>query len=224
MRLQLGAVEAVRDWRTFVNRAQFADPDAAMRLSVQDSTLVLTCAPLAPAGIGDSMPLVLGMRMLSLADSSSDGLDVVVPTAALLDRFARALNHDETAIDVPPQNVTVPWSGIAPPRRDWHRTGEVPVESLREAAQAGIEEITVGAPQNSGGHAVSRLRRLVWSRALPTLPDVACAAAFGLEALGFLPREGAVQIHSAGQWRRVSTPVGHVLTRALAAGEASTPR
>ena len=182
---------ALADWRTLLQRAVHADAEAAMRLSVQGDVLVLTVAPLHPAGLGDTMPLVLGMRTLRLQNPALDGLDVVVEARALLDRFARleeprpldlleqgsglvdgsmpdtagaASSGPVPGIDVPPAEVRVPWAGIAPPRGPWEPVGTVSASSLRAAADTGIEEIATGAPEGSGGHAVDALRRRVWAR------------------------------------------------------------
>ena len=81
---------ALQDWKTLVARAAHADEDAAVRMSVTNDVLVLTVAPLHPHGLGDSMPLVLGMRMLRLTTSAMDGLDVVVEARALLDQLRPA--------------------------------------------------------------------------------------------------------------------------------------
>ncbi|MYM19588.1 hypothetical protein GSY69_06285 [Brevibacterium sp. 5221] len=166
MSIALPSAAALADWQTLVERARRADPEAAIRLSAAGSTLVLTCAPLYPASLGDGMPLVLGMRMIRLADSSADGLDAVVPAAALLDRFARANSRGSLHIGVPPQEVHAAWAGIAPPRGGWSAAGSVPAAVLHAIARAGIAEIARGTPEGSGAHAVAALRRRVWGRSL----------------------------------------------------------
>ncbi len=224
--LVLPDVGTLHDWSVLTGRAQRLDEDAAMRLSVHGDVLVLSVAPLYPHGLGDSTPLALGMRMLRLADPSHDGLDVVVPAAALSDRFARARSEDSLSIPVPPQEVRVSWTGISPPRGPWGPAGTLPTESLRAAARAGIEEVAAGTPQVAGSHAVSALRRQVWARpievagasgaedggAVSDVP-VPAAVAFAMEGLGFLAAEAPVEVRTSGPWVRVSSPVGHVLTR-----------
>lgn len=178
MSVALPSAAALADWQTLVERARRADPEAAIRLGAAGSTLVLTCAPLYPASLGDGMPLVLGMRMIRLADSAADGLDAVVPAAALLDRFARAHSRGSLHIGVPPQEVHAAWAGIAPPRGGWSAAGSVPAAVLHATARAGIAEIARGTPEGSGAHAVAALRRRVWGRSLAE----AGAAAEGLGA------------------------------------------
>ena len=230
---------ALADWRTLLQRAVHADPEAAMRLSVQGDVLVLTVAPLHPAGLGDTMPLVLGMRTLRLQNPALDGLDVVVEARALLDRFARLeeprpldlleqgsglVDGPVPGIDVPPAEVRVPWAGIAPPRGPWEPVGTVSASSLRAAADTGIEEIATGAPEGSGGHAVDALRRRVWARTAlevastqdgpsPASVPVVAGAAFGAHVLGFLPQSGQATLLRSGPWTRLTLPGGHILVR-----------
>ena len=230
---------ALADWRTLLQRAVHADAEAAMRLSVQGDVLVLTVAPLHPAGLGDTMPLVLGMRTLRLQNPALDGLDVVVEARALLDRFARLeeprpldlleqgsglVDGPVPGIDVPPAEVRVPWAGIAPPRGPWEPVGTVSASSLRAAADTGIEEIATGAPEGSGGHAVDALRRRVWARTAlevastqdgpsPASVPVVAGAAFGAHVLGFLPQSGQATLLRSGPWTRLTLPGGHILVR-----------
>lgn len=217
---------ALQDWRTLVLRAAHADEDAAVRLSVTNDVLVLTVAPLHPHGLGDSMPLVLGMRMLRLTTSAMDGLDVVVESRSLLDRFARLETSEAVqGISLPPAEVRVAWAGISPPRGPWEPLGTVGAGTLRAAAEAGIAEIATGTPENAGSHAVDGLRRQVWSRTAlevgytPATSDVEhsqpipAGAAFGAYVLGFLPGTGAAHVLRSGVWTRVSLPGGHVLVR-----------
>lgn len=230
---------ALADWRTLLQRAVHADAEAAMRLSVQGDVLVLTVAPLHPAGLGDTMPLVLGMRTLRLQNPALDGIDVVVEARALLDRFARLeeprpldlleqgsglVDGPVPGIDVPPAEVRVPWAGIAPPRGPWEPVGTVSASSLRAAADTGIEEIATGAPEGSGGHAVDALRRRVWARTAlevagpqdgpsPESVPVVAGAAFGAHVLGFLPQSGQATLLRSGPWTRLTLPGGHILVR-----------
>ena len=114
--LRLTDAHDLRDWEVFTQRAQRLDPDGAMRLTVHGARLVLTVSPLYPHGLGDTTPLTLGMRIVPLPASDLDGLDAVVPLAALTDRFARARAQGLLHVPVPPQEVHAAWAGIAPPR------------------------------------------------------------------------------------------------------------
>jgi hypothetical protein len=221
---------ALADWQLFTARLLRADPDAAVRLSVGGDVLVLTTAPLYPAGLGDTMPLVLAMRMLRLSDSGLDGLDRVVPARALGDRFARAETTGDARLPLPPTEVPVAWTARTPPRTGWTNVGEVPAANLVEVARAGIAEVAQGSPSGSGGHAVSRLRRLVWSREVELepgapaaamgperLPSVPAGMAYAGEVLGFLPHgpvleDSGVTVFRVSGWLRLTTRGGHLLT------------
>lgn len=211
---------AFADWRVFTARAQHLDADGAMRLSVFGSVLVLTVAPLYPHGLGDPTPLVLGMRMLPLPARDLDGIDSVVPLAALSDRFARAHVQDTLVMPIPPQEVSASWAGIAPPRGSWEPAGMIPAAAASAAAEAGIAEVAQGTPPGAGSAAVSALRRRVWSR--PLIESAAEAppsagAAFALHGLGFIHSAGLIELRRSATWLRLSTPTGHVLTRVKAA-------
>lgn len=242
--MRLAQAGALQDWHLFVSRLQRIAADPAVRLSVHTDVLVLTGAPLFPATIGDSMPLVLAMRMLRLADSSSDGLDRVVPAAALADRFARVDSHPAKGtapgaggaadpngeavaaaeIPLPPAEVPVAWTARTPPRAGWEYVTDVDTQVLTTASASGIAEIAEGTPEGAGAHAVTALRRSVWSRSLPvgadTVVSIPAGAAFAMDRMGFLhrsavnPDEAPVRLFSSGKWLRLSSPVGHVLSLA----------
>lgn len=225
---------ALSDWRTFVARALHIDADAAVRLAVTKDVLVLTVSPLHPQGLSDSMPLVLGMRMLRLQNLSMDGLDVVVEARALLDRFARLDAEQEPfdvlsdlsstagsadvqtvgnlagpvpGISVPPAEVRVPWAGISPPRGPWEPLGTVSADSLRGVAEAGIEEVAKGTPAHAGSHAVDSLRRQVWSRTALEVGFI--PASSDVEHSQPIPAGAAFGVYSLGFLP--ATGVAHVL-------------
>ena len=106
--------------------------------------------------------MVLAMRMLRLSGPEMDGLDEVVPLTNLKDRFARAENA--TRLPVPPNSVLVSWTGIAPPKGQWAVRDRISGNEIRSTAEAGVEEISSGAPEGAGSHAVKALRSRVWSK------------------------------------------------------------
>ncbi len=81
--LLLPDAPSLADLATFVGRARRADPDGAARLRGLGDVLAVYVSPLH----GGGGPTVLGLRTLALARPSE--LDVTVPLASLLDRFAR---------------------------------------------------------------------------------------------------------------------------------------
>ncbi len=213
--LELTAPADLRDWRVFTQRAQRLDPDGAMRLAVHGPALVLTVSPLHPHGLGDPTPLALGMRIVRLTGPELDGTDVIVPLAALGDRFARAESQGHLRVPVPPQEVRVPWAGITPPRGPWEESGEIAAAEVRAAAAEGIAEVAAGVPGAAGGPAVSALRRRIWSRPLAGVAGVGSGVALALDGLGFLAGAHRVAVRRAGTWARLSTDTGHVLTRTV---------
>src|SRR5699024_7696901 len=162
-------------------------------------------------------------------DAVQEPFDVLSGLSADADRAGADTVGDRAGtvpgISVPPAEVRVPWTGISPPRGPWEPLGTVSAGSLRGAAEAGIEEVAKGTPENAGAHAVDALRRQVWSRTalevgfFPASSDVEhslpipAAAAFGLYTLGSLPATGAAHVLRCGAWTRLSLPAGHVLVR-----------
>lgn len=213
--IRLTTSEALADWEVFASRAQRIDSEGAMRLSATGDVLVVAVAPLFPHGLGDTTPLAVGMRMFRLADTGLDGLDVVVPTAAICDRFARLRSTGEEAMPIPPQEIQVSWAGIAPPKGPWLPVGQLADAELIAAAEAGIAEVAAGTPEVAGIHAVTGLRRRVWSRPLPgEFEDrLQAAVAFAMFGLGFAHPAGTTSVFEAPGWLRLSSPRGHVLTR-----------
>ncbi|UZD63662.1 hypothetical protein [Brevibacterium sp. JSBI002] len=210
---------AMRDLSAFASLAHRADADGAMRLQVASDVLAATVAPLFPHGLGDSTPLVLAMRMLRLDDHEQDGFDEAVPLSNLLDRFAR--DENGTTLPVPPNSVLVSWTGIAPPRGGWSEYNTISVGRLHETAESGIAEISTGAPEGSGGHAVKALRSRVWSRPMTGEQGAGMPGglAFAAAALRFIPPAGRdddrqLRIMESGSWLRLVAPGGHLLTRA----------
>src|SRR5699024_3841210 len=107
-----------------------------------------------------------------------------------------------------------------PPRSGWRARDTISVGRLHEAAAAGVEEISTGAPEGSGGHAVKALRPRVWSRpmtgALGT--DLRGGLAFAGTAQRFRPALGRdddaeLDVMESAGWPRLVTPGGHLLTR-----------
>jgi hypothetical protein len=216
--LQIADPLAMRDLASFTTLAHRADSDGAMRLQVVSNVLAASVAPLFPHGLGDSTPLVLAMRTLRLHDSELDGLDEAVPLSNLLDRFAREENG--TALPVPPNSVLVSWTGIAPPRGGWQPTDTISVGGLHETAAQGVAEISSGAPEGSGAHAVKALRSRIWSREMfgDQGTAVPSGLAFAATALRFIPAAGRdddreLTIMESAGWLRLVTPGGHLLTR-----------
>ncbi|RNI21342.1 hypothetical protein [Flexivirga caeni] len=208
MILHLADADTRRDLVTYVGRARRLDGDGAMRLQAAGGALAAWVGVLAGHGItGEGA--TLGLRVLPLAQPAE--LDVVVPLSGLTDRFAR--DPASTQLPVPPAEVRTVWAAVSPPQGGWQQVGAVSVAALLAAAAAGIAEIAAGAPEGSGAHAVEALRQAVWSRPLPEAGgQLATGVAFAAYTLGFAVGDSA-GVYAAGRWRRLTTPVGHVLAR-----------
>jgi hypothetical protein len=222
--LLLPDAPSLADLATFVGRARRADPDGAARLRGHGDVLAVYVSPLH----GGGGPTVLGLRTLALARPSE--LDVTVPLASLLDRFARepgagpapgghpgtgAPGDPAVPLAVPPaEAVGVAWAGMSPPRRGWDAVGLVDAATMRRAAEAGVAEVAAGTPSGAGAHAVARLRAQVWGRPLGEgLDGVPAGVAFAADALGFTTDGEPAALYRAGSWVRVTTGRGHVLAR-----------
>ena len=204
--------ESVADLGTYVARARALDADGAMRLQGAGEVLAAWTCAVAGQGLMRS-GLVLALRTMPLAGEHR--LDVTVPLAALSDRFARRQATGDVGVEVPvpPTTVSPQWAGVTPPRSGWEPVGTVSSEELMAAAEAGIAEIALGAPEGSGAAAVGMLRARVWAREIGG--GAAAGAGLAAKVLGFArPGDGQeAQVFRSGAWTRVSLPAGHVLTR-----------
>lgn len=208
---------ALDDLAVLLARAERASPTGAARLQVTggpgDRVLAVSVAPLATAGAEDAgLPVVLGMRVLALADAEggdAGGLDATVPLRALLDRLA----HARSRLPLPPERVLgASWAGVSAPRQGWWACGALEVAALLAAAAAGARHVAAG-----------QQRGAVWSRPLPGTDGLPAGAALAADVLGFLGgsasgdapagRQPPATVSRSGPWWRLSTPGGHVLAR-----------
>ncbi|NHN55876.1 hypothetical protein G9U51_08820 [Calidifontibacter sp. DB0510] len=182
------------DVATFVGRALRVDGNGAIRLQAQGMTLALWVGALSGSGLV-LRNVAVAMRAVALGQPAD--LDVVVPLVAIRDRLAREDNG--RSLPVPPQEVVAAWAAMSPPRSGWAAAGEIDPEGLKSAALQGISRIKAGESAET-----------VWAEALTDA--VTKGAAFAAYALGFLGDQPA-QVRTAGNWTRLSTAAGHVLTR-----------
>ena len=128
--LNLADPETAVDAQTFASRAARVG-DGAVRLRASGGILVMSCAPIAPRGILDTAPTILGVR--ALAADPELVCDLVVDGASL-----RA--HGVT-LELPDAGVRAAWAGISPPVSGWTVTGEIASTDLAAAAHRGMEEV-----------------------------------------------------------------------------------
>lgn len=197
--------EAAADLLTFASRAQPLG-DGAVRLRASSGTLVVTSAPLAPRGLLDATPTVLGLRAMAVDPELE--CDLVVPAETL----TRALD-DPAAVALPDTAVSAAWAGISPPRAGWDVVGELAASTLAARAQWGIAAVADGVPKDAGEDAVRAVRAQVWGPPDEALADLPLGVAFAAFALGFIAGEERAVVRAAGSWTRISLARGHVLVR-----------
>jgi hypothetical protein len=197
--------EAAADLLTFASRAAPLG-DGAVRLRAARGTLVVTSAPLAPRGLLDATPTVLGMRAMAVDPELE--CDLIVPAETL----APALD-DPSAIALPATAVSAAWAGITPPRGGWEAAGELTASTLAARAQWGIAAVADRVPRDAGEDAVRAVRAQVWGPPDEALAGLPLGAAFAAFALGFIAGEEQAVLRSTGPWTRVTLSRGHVLVR-----------
>ena len=204
--LVLADAPTAKDVLTFVGRAGRIS-DEGVRLQANGGVLALTAAALAPQGLFDHTPTVLGMRVVH-ADPELV-CDIVVASLTATD--------DERMLDLPETGLSPAWAGIAPPRADWERTGSIAASTVAQRAQWGISAVARGATDGAGEEAVRALRAAIWGEPEDDLLGLPRGVAFAADAFGFISGEEDVAVMRSGRWTRLAFRRGHVLTRGPAA-------
>lgn len=193
------------DALTFAGRASRLGEDA-VRLQARGGVLAMTAAALAPRGLGDATPTVLGMRALSV---DPDLICDLVVTASSL----RLDEEDSRAVVLPETAVSAAWSGIAPPRTGWAAVEGIEAATLAEKAHGGMARVARAVPTDAGEEAVRAVRATIWGAPEPELGDLPLGAAFAAVSFGFISGEETVRVFTAPRWTRLSLRRGHVLVR-----------
>lgn len=204
--LVLADAPTAKDVLTFVGRAGRIS-DEGVRLQANAGVLALTAAALAPQGLFDHTPTVLGMRVVH-ADPELV-CDIVVASLTATD--------DERMLDLPETGLSPAWAGIAPPRADWERIGSIAASTVAQRAQWGISAVARGATDGAGEEAVRALRAAIWGEPEDDLLGLPRGVAFAADAFGFISGEEDVAVMRSGRWTRLAFRRGHVLTRGPAA-------
>jgi hypothetical protein len=204
-RLVFPESDSARDLLTFASRVTRIG-DEAVRLVAASGVLAVTAAPLAPRGLLDATPTVLGMRVLAVDPELE--CDLVVRAEAL----APALGED-AAVTLPDSAVSAAWAGISPPRSGWSAAGTIAAATLASRAQFGIASVAESVPTDAGEDAVRAVRASVWGAPDEALDGLPLGTAFAAFALGFIGGEEQAVVRTAGAWTRVTLRRGHVLVR-----------
>lgn len=204
-RLVFPDAHAAFDALTFAGRSTGLG-DGALRLRAGEGVLVMTSAPLAPRGLMDATPTVLGMRMIPVDPELV--CDFVIDAAAL-----SAAADADAALDLPDTALSPAWAGVAPPRGGWRAGASIPAATLAARAQWGIAAVAEAVPRDAGEDAVRAVRASVWGTPDAELEGLPLGVAFAAFALGFIGGDEQAAVRSAGAWTRVSLARGHVLVR-----------
>lgn len=197
--------EAAADAGTFASRATRLG-DGSVRLRAENGVLVMTSAPLAPRGLLDATPTVLGMRVLPVDPELV--CDLVVPADALvLDP------GDPQAVVLPETGLAPAWAGVSPPRGGWIEAGSVAASVIAARAQWGIASVAEAMPQDPGEDVVRAVRAEVWGQPDEALDGLPLGAAFAAFALGFIGGDEQAVRRESGPWSRLSLARGHVIVR-----------
>jgi hypothetical protein len=203
-RLLFPDAQAASDALTFAGRARPLG-DGAVRLQAARGTLAMTSAPLAPRGLFDSTPTVLGMRVLAVDPELV--CDVVVEAAAL------TAGDDPGTVDLPDTGLAPSWVGVSPPRSGWSAEPGIAASALAARAQWGIAAVAEAVPDSPGEDAVRAVRASVWGAPDDALAGLPLGASFAAFALGFIVGEETARVFTSGPWTRVSLERGHVIVR-----------
>ncbi|TQJ32000.1 hypothetical protein [Microbacterium sp. SLBN-146] len=204
-RLLLADPHSAADALTFAGRAATMG-DGAVRLRAAEGVLVMTSAPLAPRGLFDQTPTVLGMRVLR-ADPELE-CDLVV-AASELARDQEAPH----AVVLPESGLAPPWAGITPPRGGWAARPGIAAATLATRAQWGIAAVAEAIPRDAGEDLVRSVRAAVWGPPDADLDDLPLGIAFAAFGLGFIAGEEEAAVRTAGVWTRITLARGHVVVR-----------
>lgn len=197
--------QAAADLLTFASRA-IRLGDGTVRLRADRGVLVTTSAPLAPRGLMDATPTVLGLRV-SAVDPELE-CDLVVEASALLPA------PDDAAAVVLPEVATSPaWAGVSPPRSGWTPTNEIDSAVLAARAQYGIAAVADAVPSDAGEDVVRLVRAQVWGPPDEALGGLPLGTAFAAFALGFIAGAEMAAVRTSGVWTRVTLARGHILVR-----------
>lgn len=201
-RLVLADPPSAQDALTFARRAARIG-DEGVRLQAAGGVLAMTTAALAPRGLMDRTPTVLGMRIVA-ADPELQ-CDLVVAELGETD--------DASALSLPDTALAPAWAGVSPPRGGWEPRGTIAAATLASRAQWGIAAVAERVPTDAGEDVVRAIRGDVWGTPDEQLLGLPLGVAFAAFSLGFIGGEEDARVTMTGRWTRVTLQRGHVLSR-----------
>ncbi|WP_309068794.1 hypothetical protein [Microbacterium sp.] len=201
-RLVLADAPSARDALTFAQRAARIG-DEGVRLQAARGVLAMSTAALAPRGLLDRTPTVLGMRVVA-ADPELE-CDLVVSELAA--------TEEDAALALPETALAPAWAGVSPPRGGWELRGEIAAAILASRAQWGIAAVAERVPTDAGDDVVRAIRGDVWGAPDDALLGLPLGVAFAAFSLGFIGGEEQARVTTSGRWTRITLQRGHVLSR-----------
>lgn len=214
--LPFASARAVEDLQRFVTRAKTLDTTGA-RFTVAGDVLAVTVSVMHPAGLGDGVPIVLGMRTFALDFSVHPriGLDSVFAMDAVTDRTHRMIASSSTDFILPPNEVSVSWTARQSPRSGWSIKAVVDDAEIREVARQGIDQVGEGLPDNPGAPLLAQVRSAIWGKNIgdPDAVEFPAGATLAAHSLGFLTPAGETSVATSEGWIRLASTGGYVVSR-----------
>ena len=210
------SLNAVKDLQSFVTRAKTLDT-TGVRFVVSGDVLACSVSVMHPAGLGDGVPIVIGLRTFALDFTGHDRfeLDSVFEMDSVTDRTHRMISSGSTAFALPPSEISVTWTALNAPRSGWAAAAVVDDSEIRKVARTGISKVGEGLPTNPGAPLLAQVRSAVWGEQIgdPAQVEFPAGATLGAHSLGCLLPRGETTVSTSGGWVRLSSAGGHVLAR-----------
>ena len=212
------------DLTRYLERALKLDNSGAVRFRAYGQVLAVYVAPITSDDVLERMSTVLGLRTLELSEAAEFDITISITDAlkalkaeGSLEEFSlvKRLNKVEArpnTVVLEAELVDVAWAKLAPTRTGWELGGTFEQQILTEAARRGVAEITETLPASVGGPIAARVRAEIWGKAIDYKFPLPMGAAFVAAGLGFLTEGEIVDWYYSGDWVRLSSMHGHVLT------------
>lgn len=188
-----------------------------VRFQVSGDVLAVSVSVMHPGGLGDKVPMVVGMRTFALDFTGFErfAMDSVFEMDAITDRTNRMISQSSTQFVLPPREITVMWSAMNAPRSGWMAKAVVDDFDIRKIARDGIRRVGEMLPENAGGPVLAKVRADVWTETVgdPARLEFPAGATLGAHSLGFLAPRGETTVSTSENWIRLSSAGGHVLVR-----------
>lgn len=202
--------EQISDLATFIDRSGLIDNSAA-RLVAKGNLLVAWVQVLAPRGLNDTTPTVLGMRGAELVAEAK--FDIVVPIDSLRARFDNAEETDTGfVVTMPMQAPSVRWKIPLPPQTGWESLGKIGASDLQNVVREGMKIIKRKIPNNAEEHVVRSYRSQVWGTTINGSLGLPAGVALAAETLGFFG-DKVMDVSAKEPWIRLSSTRGEILAK-----------